>query len=479
MIPIEGQPILTAAQMRAAEEEAIAAGSSVEELMERAGAAVAEAVRRLAAGAPVVILCGPGNNGGDGYVAARILAAHGVDVRVAAVGEPRTAAAIAARAGWAGVTDPIETAARAPVVVDAVFGTGLSRMVDDALTDAIGRFDGTIFQSPLRIAVDVPTGLDSDTGAMLCSSIGRADVTLALGAVKPVHVLSDSADLCGEVRVIDIGVDLPFPHDLSVIGHPWFAAPNAGSNKYNRGMVAIVGGAMPGAAALAAEAAMRAGAGYALLLADERPAGLPHAVVSKPWSGDALADDRIGALLIGPGLGRDDTARAKLDAALASEHTLVIDGDALHLLDGRDFHERALPVVLTPHAGEFAAMFGKPSGSKIEAARDAARRSGAVVIFKGPDTVIADPGGEAIVAPNGSPWLSTAGTGDVLAGAVAACATSAHHSWVTSAAGGVTALIRTRAESAVWLHGEAAQRLGTAFIADDLLRELSAVRASL
>ena len=475
MIPIEGQPILTAAQMRAAEERAIAAGSSVEQLMERAGAGVAEVVRRLAMGAPVLVLCGPGNNGGDGYVAARVLKANGIDVHVSALTDPKTDAAIAARSRWNGpVTAPAD-AHPAPVLVDALFGTGTTRPVEAALSDQVEMLRQS---ARMAIAVDLPSGFATDTNDSAGAAIGKVDLTLALGAVKPVHVLAGTAERCGHVRLIDIGIDIGNPSGLSVIGHPWFDAPSSGSNKYNRGMVAIIGGTMPGAAALAAEAAMRAGGGYALLLAETPPPQMPHAVVHKSWSRDQLHDDRIGALLIGPGLGRDDAARDKLDAAIASGHTLVIDGDALHLIGERTFHDRDLPVVLTPHAGEFAAMFGKPAGSKIDATRDAARRSGAVVVFKGPDTVIADPDGTAVVAPNGSPWLSTAGTGDVLAGAIAASATSARHQWAASP-GPVTDLMRTRADSAVWLHAEAARRLGGAFIADDLVRELSAVRASL
>ena len=255
--------------------------------------------------------------------------------------------------------------------------------------------------------------------------------------------------------------------DDVVIDAPWFRPLRFDAHKYSRGMVAVVGGAMPGAAALCAQAAMRAGAGYTVLLADSVPV-MPHAIVHRDWSPDALRDKRIGAVVIGPGLGRDSAAHEKLAAAIASPHPLVIDGDALHLLDGRHFdgfRDREPGVVLTPHAGEFAALFGDWAGSKIDAAKDGAGRAHACVVFKGPDTVIAAPFGHVIVSSRASRWLATAGTGDVLAGAIAAML-----------AGNAGTPIHAAA-AAVWMHGEAARRLGGAFIADDLARELSAVRA--
>lgn len=477
MIGIEGQPILTVGDMRWAEECAIRQGATVESLMDNAGKAVAEAVRRLAAGSPVLVLSGQGNNGGDGYIAARELKAHGVDVRVAASGEPGTDAARAARAGWTGPVETLAEAGATPVVVDCVFGTGLSRPVTEEIADPLSLLIGG---ARLSIAVDVPSGLDADTGDLLSEyGITHVDVTLALGAVKPVHVLSNSAPICGAVRILDIGVWIPTDGDQWVIGRPSLEVPSSGSTKYNRGMVAIIGGAMPGAAALAAEAALRAGAGYALLLADQAPALLPHAVVRRDWSPDRLDDDRIGAIVVGPGLGRDEAARAKLDAALATDKIVVVDGDALHLLDGRTFADREPATILTPHGGEFKALVGDWSGSKLEATRDAADRLGAVVVFKGADTVIADTDGRVTVAPNGPGWLSTAGSGDVLAGAIGALASPRRRQFLT-----IPPRIMGKGElaevaAAVWMHNEAARRLGGAFIADDLARELSAVRASL
>lgn len=465
MIPIDGQPILTAAETRAAEQRAMAAGASIATLMERAGAGVAEAVWRLAGGAPVLVLCGPGNNGGDGYVAARILRAKGATVRVAATGDPVSEAAILARRGWHGPVERLGDAAPAPIVLDAIFGTGLTRRVDTATAAPLAAL---VKAARLAISVDVPTGLATDTGKTMSDSVSRFDITLALGVVKPVHVLAASAELCGTVRVVDIGLARDRDARARVIDRPHLPGPGIASTKYTRGMVAVIGGIMPGAAVLASEAALRAGAGYVALLADTPPTSAPHALVRRGWSANALDDARISAVLVGPGLGRDDAARSKLALALASDRPLVLDGDALHLLDGQGFQNRRAPTILTPHGGEFFAMFGAWSGSKIEAARAAAMSSGAVVVFKGADTIIAAPDGGVIVAPHGSSWLSTAGTGDVLAGAVAAIA------------GGDGAVpMSARVAAAVWMHAEAARRLGGAFLADDLAREISAVRATL
>ncbi len=459
----EGAPVLTAAAMRAAEERAIAAGSSVTELMERAGKGVAEWVHRLAAGSEVLILCGPGNNGGDGYVAARVLAGRGVPVRVAALGEPKTEAAAAARAAWGGVVETLphglpDQHSYAPVVVDAVFGTGLSRPIDEGTAEAIGALAG---YTKLSIAVDIPSGLDPDCNSKQQFSFG-VDVTLALGALKPAHVLLPTAADCGTVRVVDIGLGLDeirSPREnvsaVETISAPWRVQPSIWSHKYSRGMVAVVSGPMHGASELTARAAYRAGAGYVLLLTGGLP-NPPHAIVRQRWSAEALDDQRIGAVVIGPGLGRDDRAQEKLDAALASDRPLVIDGDALHLLDLNTFRNRAAPTVLTPHAGEFDALFGAGAGSKIERAQDAARRSNAVVVFKGADTVIAATDGRANVAPMGNPWLSVAGTGDVLAGAIAAMLAQQSSDPLRAASDGV------------WLHGQAARILDRCFLADEL-----------
>ncbi len=456
MIPIKGQPVLTAAEMRAAEEAVIATGVSVDTLMDRAGTGIAHAVRRLAGANAILILCGPGNNGGDGYVAARVLAALGATVRVAALSEPRTDAAKAARAGWGGRVETLADTRPAPVLVDALFGTGLTRPLDTAAAQLRALADA----ANLRIAIDLPSGLATDTGTAL-STPPVFDLTLAPGAVKPAHLLQPAARYCGTIRLLDIGV--PVTSQAAVLAPPVLPAPGPDSHKYTRGMVAVVAGDMPGAAELAAHAAMRAGAGYVTLLGDTT--GAPHALVRAPLTDAALANDRIGAVVIGPGLGRDDRARARLDAALAAGHPLVIDGDALRLLDPERIAALGLPVILTPHAGEFDALFGGSDADKITRARDAAVRADAVVVFKGADTVVAAPDGRVRIAHGASDWLSTAGTGDVLAGAIGAMMAARLDPFAAACAG-------------VWLHGDAARRSGPAFIADDLADALRSARAS-
>ena len=443
------RPILTAAEMRAAEEAVIARGTSVVELMERAGAAVAEAAWRFAGGAPTLILCGPGNNGGDGYVAARLLAERGVHVRVAATGEPRTDAAAQAGSRWAGEVEPLDSTKPAPILIDALFGTGLARPLGEDLIGPLGRL---VTSAKASIAVDLPSGVETDSGALL-NEVPSFDITVALGSLKPAHRLQPAAGRCGRVVVADIGI--PVASSLTELGAPHLPPPSAADHKYSRGMVAVVGGAMSGAAELAARAAFGAGAGYVLLLGAEG-SGAPHAIVRRAWSAEALAERRIGALVIGPGLGRDEEAKRRLHTALGSGKPLVIDGDALHLLDA----DRIPPdSIFTPHEGEFEALFGALSSSKVERAREAAARSAAIIVLKGADTVIAAPDGRASIAPPASPWLSTAGTGDVLAGAIAAMRARGLPPFEAAKAG-------------VWLHARAAERLGPRFIADDLAAAL-------
>ncbi|KQU55603.1 carbohydrate kinase [Sphingomonas sp. Leaf339] len=449
MIQIDGHPILTAAAMRDAE----AAHGDLAALMAQAGAGVAIAARRLAGASEVLIICGHGNNGGDGYVAAAELHAAGHPVRVAAATEPRTDLGRAARARWTGLVEPLATATPAPILIDALFGTGLSRPLDAVHATHFHRLAAA---ARLTIAIDLPSGVTTDDGRVLTEP-PRCHVTLALGAVKPSHLLQPAARYAGHVRLIDLG--LPLIGTATVIAKPAFRDPGPDSHKYSRGMVALVGGAMPGASELASLAALRAGAGYVLHLGDGE--GAPHALVRRPWSADALTDPRIGAVVIGPGLGRDDDARTRLDAAHVSGRPLVIDGDALRLLDP-DAPRRA-PTILTPHAGEFDALFGKSTASKIDRARAAAARANAVIIFKGPDTVIAAPDGRVTVSADASDWLSAAGTGDVLAGATGAMLASGLPPFEAATA-------------AVWLHREAARLCGRSFIADDLANALSRVR---
>jgi hydroxyethylthiazole kinase-like uncharacterized protein yjeF len=253
---------------------------------------------------------------------------------------------------------------------------------------------------------------------------------------------------------------------IEMLARPTLPAPGPGDNKYTRGLVVVVGGVMPGASALTAIAAARSGAGYVIHIGGNAD-GQPHAIVRRPLTAlaETLADARVDAVVIGPGLGRGADAQSKLDAVLASHHPLVIDADALSLLDPKTIREHKRPVILTPHSGEFEQMFGSAGASRVERARCAASSAGAILILKGSETIIATPDGRCTQSPRASPWLGTAGTGDVLAGIAAT----------------MLAQVRqpdTAACAAVWLHSDAARRAGPVLIADDLLVHLAAARAA-
>jgi hydroxyethylthiazole kinase-like uncharacterized protein yjeF len=462
-----GASIATAAEMRAAEQAVIARGVSVDDLMETAGLAVAREVRRFAAGRPILVLAGPGNNGGDAYVAARHLAGWGCDVMVAAQGQPGDGAAARMAAQWKGPTIPLGDAAPRPILVDGLFGTGASRPLDAVLAGAVSRLADA---AELVIAIDLPSGIDAD--AMRSGGGVRASITVALGALKPAHLVGLAAGDCGHVLLANIGV--PVHTAAATVTAPMLEALPGGAQKFSRGMVAVVGGAMPGASLLAATAAMHGGAGY-VVLAERHPSGVrPHALVRRAVTTagaltDVIADDRIGAVVVGPGLGRADQAEAALDAVLASPRDLVIDADALSLL-GESVCERIdatrRQVFLTPHSGEFDRLFGQGEGNKIDRTRAAAAASGATVVHKGADTVIAAPDGTCRVFASATPWLSTAGTGDVLAGLLGS-RHARHRDRPVEAA-----------VEAVWLHAAAAARLTTPFIADQLVDRLPAAMAA-
>jgi hydroxyethylthiazole kinase-like uncharacterized protein yjeF len=455
MIPIEGQPIVTAAAMRAAEEAVFAGGVRQAELMERAGAAVAREAARFAMGRPVLVLAGPGNNGGDAWVAARILRDGGHDVMVAALGQAEEGAAAAMRAKWAGRVVDLADAPARPIVVDGLFGTGLTRPL---APDVVGELRRLVAAAHFTLAIDLPSGMDTDFGRDLGAA--GATVTLALGALKPAHLLDEGLGRCGHILLDDIGI--PITTNWRTVAMPRLSTPGPHSHKYTRGLVAILQGRMPGAARLAAKAALYGGAGYVVRVGDEDGQG-PDAIVHRPPAefDVILADERTGAVVIGPGLGREEEARVRLDAAIASARPLVLDGDALSLI-GRDadrLSERSTPTCLTPHEGEFDRMFGEGKGSKIDRTLTAAASTGAVIVHKGADTVIATPQGDARVHAGGSSWLSTAGTGDVLAGLLGA-----------RLAGQAAPF--DAAQAAVWLHGRAGQLAGPALAADDLVQYL-------
>ncbi len=441
---MNARPILTAAAMRAAEQSTIDSGASVEQLMERAGAALAEATLRFAGKPPVLIVAGPGNNGGDGYVAARHLAERGVSVRVAAVAEPNRAAARSARSQWPGQVEALgpETAG-APVLIDALFGTGLKKALEDSLIKQLSRL---AHAASARIACDLPSGVAADSGELL-SATPKFDLTVVFGALKPAHRLMPAMAHCGRVVTADIG--LAVTSEWFEIGRPALPLLDPAGHKYDRGLVHGLAGKMPGAIALAATAALRAGAGYVRVSTSHPIDGLPAAVVQMDSA--PVNDPRIGCIIVGPGMG--DIPQL-LTLALTSRAAKVIDADAIGEL-GETERLRGHDAILTPHAGEFARLFGELAGSKAEQALEAARRCGVVVIYKGADTLVAAPDGRLGFAPPAPAWLATAGTGDVLAGIAAAMRARGLQAFEAACA-------------AVWLHGRSAEIAGPQMIADDL-----------
>ncbi len=440
--------------MRAAEQALIAAGTSAAQLMEQAGCGAGEWVRRMAAGRAVTVLCGPGNNGGDGYVIARTLHERGVPVCVVAAGEPTTAEAQAAKARFSGEIRASDASMRGHVLVDCLFGTGLKRPLSDETLKRLLRLS---LDHPMRIAIDLPSGMDSDSGACLNPGLPGYQLTIALGAWKRAHWTMPAAAHMGALRLVDLGVATLENADL-LLEKPEIAAPGADSHKYRRGLLAIVGGQMPGATLLSAEAAMRAGAGYVKLMSTARPEGVPAGLVCEAAPDLAALDDRrIAAVLVGPGLGRDDAARARLRAVLECGVPAVLDADALMLLGPDMPHNGSL--VLTPHEGEMAALenaFGlAATGPRRDRALAMAQKSRAVVLLKGPDSVIASPEGTVTMSPLASSWLSVAGSGDVLAGMIVS-RLAVHRDPLKAAREGL------------WLHGEAARQCGAAFTASDL-----------
>jgi hydroxyethylthiazole kinase-like uncharacterized protein yjeF len=439
------RPILTTAAMRAAEQAAIDAGTPVELLMERAGTALAEAAFRFAGPRPALVLVGPGNNGGDGYVAARELAARGIPVRIAELAEPRTDAAKTARhSHWQGNVEQLGPDTKpAPLLIDALFGTGLKTGLERSAADHLSRLCEAAVAT---VACDVPSGVDSDSGAEL-SLVSDFDLTVTFGALKPAHRLMPAMGRCGRIVLADIGIAAG--GEWHEIARPTLPPLDPQGHKYDRGIVHALAGTMPGAIALAVTAAARSGAGYVRVSTSRPIEGIPSSVVQLDTA--EVNDPRIGCLLVGPGMG--DIPQL-LTLALTSKAPKVIDADGLSLL-GDPERLRGQDAIVTPHSGEFERLFGKLDGSKAERALEAARRSGAVIVYKGPDTLVAAPDGRLGFAPPAPAWLATAGTGDVLAGIIAAMRARGMDAFEAACAG-------------VWLHGRAAEAAGPGMIADDL-----------
>ncbi len=523
-----GCELLTNEDMRQADARAVAAGIPYLVLMESAGRAVADAASEMAPmGGRIAVLCGPGNNGGDGFVAARLLQARGFGVGVYLLGElsrlKGDAGEMAAR--WGGEVRALESfSGSCDLIVDALFGAGLSRPLDGVAAQVIDVVNRV--QAPI-LAVDVPSGLDGDTGAVRGSIAIQATRTVTFFRRKIGHLLMPGRVLCGDVVVADIGIPASVLGDtdgraptLTTSNDPtlWRAAfptPGRVSHKYTRGHAVVVSGPpiSTGAARLGARGALRAGAGLVTVASPRAafPVNAAHltAIMLLPFevpSGLAkiLADRRKNAVLIGPGCGVGQATREMVEIALKSGAGVVLDADALTSFDGRgdeaDDDERPetaskfgflppaktettaspeqlfnaimadpkRPVVLTPHEGEFKRLFGsmEPGLSKLERARRASVTSSAVIILKGPDTVIASPDGRAAINENAPPWLATAGSGDVLAGFVTGLMAQGTPAFEAACA-------------AVWLHGECANLFGPGLIAEDIPEVLPKVLARL
>jgi len=485
--------LLTNAEMAEADRLTIAGGVPGSDLMENAGRAVADAACAFLPGRRVVIVAGPGNNGGDGFVAARHLAERGYAARVEFVGDKKrlNGDAVLAAERWSGPLEPAspDSLGEGDIVIDALFGAGLDRAVEGLPRAMIGAMNAG--HAPV-IAVDLPSGVNGTTGAVMGIAV-KAAHTVTFFRRKCGHLLLPGRLHCGSIEVADIGIadsvlDKIKPAIFANGPDLWgslFPLPSLQGHKYSRGHAVVVSGGLPttGAGRLAARGALRAGAGLVTIASPREAlnvnAEATLAVMVRPVDGAAelaafLADRRRNAVVLGPGGGVGPAMREQVAAALASEAAVVLDADALTSLaddlagliamiakrGGRD-------TVLTPHEGEFARLFkviheDSNVHAKLEKTRLAARLSGATVLLKGPDTVVAAPDGRASIADNGPPTLATAGSGDVLAGMIAGLL-----------AQGMPAF--EAASAAVWLHGEAANAFGPGLIAEDLPETLPAV----
>lgn len=462
---------LTVAQMYAADRAAMAAGVPGLALMEAAGLAVALEVRRRLPRGRVAVLCGPGNNGGDGFVAARHLERAGWPVRLALLGDrDRLKGDAAVMVGrWRGPVKPLspEVLHGCVGVVDALFGAGLARPLEGATAEVVEAINARRLPC---IAVDVPSGVNGDTGAVEGAAPWCLS-TVTFFRPKPGHLLQPGRARMGHLVVADIGIPEAVLEGIAprcFVNGPalWrLPAPGPADHKYTRGHAVVLGGErMTGAGRLAARAARRVGAGLVTVAAPSAVlplyAGDAPGVLTWPAEDFAglLADERRNALLLGPGGGRGEGLRGHVLAALRTGRGCVLDADALTSFADRPgdlFDAIRGPVVLTPHDGEFARLFGPLPGSRLERARAGAARAGAVVLLKGPDTVVAAPDGTAAVTVNAPADLATAGSGDVLAGLIAGLLAQGLDAFAAACA-------------AAWLHGEAGRHAGPGLIAEDL-----------
>jgi len=485
--------VLTTAEMERADRLTIAAGTPGFALMLSAGQAVAEAAMALVEDGPIVVVAGPGNNGGDGFVAAAELAARGREVSVILLCERDSLqgdAASAAR-GWKYPVLPFNPQAigKPALIIDALFGAGLDRPVKGEPFDMIEAINAN--GAPV-LAVDLPSGIGGTSGSVMGVAV-RATETVTFFRRKPAHLLLPGRTCCGRVRVADIGIDARVlaeiqPRTFENIPAFWrqsFPVPQIAAHKYDRGHAVVVSGglATTGAARLAARGALRSGAGLVTVAsprnalavnASALTAVMVRAVDTPVEFGVMLSDRRLNTCVIGPGAGVGGHTSDLVLTAVSARRNLVLDADALtSFAEAPDRLFEAIKnsldpqVVLTPHEGEFPRLFSDisnkhPLRSKLERVRAAAERAGAVVLLKGPDTVVASTDGRATIASNAPPWLATAGAGDVLSGIISGLL-----------AQGVPAF--EAASMGVWMHGQAASEAGPGLIAEDLPETMPAV----
>lgn len=478
--------LLSVAEMTCADALAVKAGVDSFTLMQHAGRAVAAAAQMLAPTGDIVVVAGPGNNGGDGFIAATDLAARGRNVAVVLLGKPNSLKGDAARAAkeWHGPLLPFapQSLGKPALVIDALFGAGLDREVNGdprAMIEAINASGAPV------VAVDLPSGISGDSGAVMGVAV-KASRTVTFFRRKPGHLLLPGRLHCGEVKVADIGIppsvlDVIHPKTFENIPAWWrghFPVPGVAGHKYGRGHAVVMSGGMSetGAARLSARAALRAGAGLVTVASPREALAVNAAALTAVMVREIgtavdfatyLEDSRLNACVLGPGAGVGLRTRDMVLTALSGPRGVVLDADALtsfadepQTLFDAIASQPGAQAVLTPHEGEFARLFSSLADkdhvlSKLERARLAARESNAVVLIKGADTVVAAPDGRASIAENAPPWLATAGAGDVLSGMI----------------GGMLAQRVPAFEAAsiaVWMHGEAARMFGPGLIAEDL-----------
>ncbi len=470
--PLLKHALLTPEQMARADAKAIVSGVSGYQLMENAGRAVADAICARWPLGRVSVVCGPGNNGGDGFVVARLLHERGWKVRLALVSDPALLQGDAASHAqhWSGPVESLQAnLLDTDLVVDALFGAGLSRPLEGAVKEWVQTLANT--QVPV-CAIDMPSGLDGATGQVQ-GAAAPAELTVTFFRAKPGHWLMPGRRWCGHLVVADIGIPSDVLHGNAYtalhnhpdLRHDALPRPSWHSHKYERGHVLVRGGTtMTGAARLAALASARMGAGLVTIAAPSQAwpvyaAALLGTIVlpcdtSDQWQA-LLADKRRNTMVLGPGAGNQ--VGPEVLQALATQQATVLDADALTAFaDQRERLFQAIkgPCVLTPHQGEFCRLFDV-GGSKLDQAVRAAQLSNAIVVYKGPDTIIAHPDGRAIINTMASPALATAGTGDVLAGMISGLLAQGMSPFLASAA-------------AVWMHGRVAVEHGAGLVAEDI-----------